>query len=375
MDWFEHLADVKRQRLAANTWRTLPGAPAGCVSFASNDYLGLARHPEVIAAGQKALAEYGAGSRASALICGHLPIHDELEAALCAFKGSAAALLFPSGFQAALATLNALCDEQTTVILDRLAHASLIDGARAAPGRWRTFAHNDVAYLRGTLEEERGRRCLVVVESLYSMDGDTAPLAEIVSLTHETAALLLVDEAHATGVLGPTGRGLLEAFAPLPRHIIAMGTLSKALGAQGGFICACREIVDAAVHGRAHMFSTALAPAAAGAALAALNFAATDARPRERVLKLAADFRRDLATLGLSTPSTEGPIVPVLVGDELKTLEWSHRLRAAGLHVPAVRYPTVKLGAARLRVSFSAAHTDEECRQLVAQLAALRVTR
>jgi 8-amino-7-oxononanoate synthase len=372
MDWFERLAELKRQRLATATWRELPVAAHGCVAFASNDYLGLATHPEVLAAGQRALAQYGAGSRASALMCGHSALHEELEAALGAFKGSAAALVFPSGFQAALATINALCDDQTTVLLDRLAHASLIDGARAAAGRWRTFAHNDIAALREVLESERGRCCLIVVESLYSMDGDTAPLAELVELARAAGALLLVDEAHATGVLGAAGRGLLEAFAPLPRHVIALGTLSKALGAQGGFICACQEIVDAAVHGRAHMFSTALAPAAAGAALAALKIAATDARPRERVLRLAADFRMALSELGLQTTSTAGPIVPVLAGDETRALAWSQRLRAEGLYVPAVRYPTVKLGAARLRVSFSAAHTDEQCRKLVEGFAALR---
>lgn len=376
--WPKFLDEREAQMRAENLSRELrafDGAGVhlrlnGCevVSFASNDYLGFSNHPRVIEAARKAIAEFGAGSTASALICGHKRVHAELAAALAEFKGAEEAVIFPSGFQAALSALGALGGdgENTALILDKLAHASLIDGARLSGARTRFFAHNDLEECAALLEKESGRKCVVVVESLYSMDGDVAPLKELVALAESAGALLLIDEAHATGVLGASGRGALEAagFSKLPEHVVAMGTLSKALGAQGGFICASGRICRAVISARAHMFSTALSPACAGAAMEALKLICeTDARAR--MSENAKFVREAVSTEGLETPSTDGPIVPIIVGDEARALALSRTLLQRGLLVPAIRFPTVKRGAARLRISVSAAHTLAECEALV----------
>ena len=355
------------------------------LSFASNDYLGFSAHPTLIAAATAALEQSGAGSRASPLIVGHKTEHARLEAALAKFKQSEAALVFPSGFQAALATLGALAGEQDTIILDRLAHASLIDGAKLSGARVRTFKHNGVGDLASLLQKENTDRKkprsvapIIVIESLYSMDGDIAPLSEMLALCDKQGALLLVDEAHATGVLGPSGRGALEKITRtcggLPRNVIAMGTLSKALGAQGGFICASKLISDMLVHaGRAYLFSTALAPASAAAGLAALGLIDEEPQRRTRLLQMSANLREKLSDEGLQIPPGLGPIIPIMFGDEQRAAEASRTLLDQGLYVPAIRYPTVKKGQARLRVSLSAEHRDADCAQLINAL--LRITK
>ncbi len=346
------------------------------ISFASNDYLGLSAHREVLAAARAALENGTAGAGASPLISGHRQEHQRLETVLAHFKQSDGAITFGSGYQAALATLVALAGEAETIILDRLAHASLVDGARLSGARVRTFKHNQVDDLRRLLLAEKGRLCLIALESLYSMDGDTAPLDEIVQLAGEAGALVLVDEAHATGVLGARGRGVLEAVTQkvgrLPAHVVALGTLSKALGCQGGFICARQTILDMVLHaGRAYMFSTALSPVSAAAATAALNLIDAEPERRVRLAQSATWVRQQLSEMKLTTPSTEGPIIPVLLGGEERSVEWGRRLWAQGLYVPPVRYPTVKKGQARLRISLSAEHTPEECARLCAALAGL----
>jgi 8-amino-7-oxononanoate synthase len=350
---------------------TFQGKPV--LSFASNDYLGLATHPDVLAAARAALDAQGAGATASPLICGHTALHAALERELATFKRSAAALVFASGYHAALATISALAGKETTVLLDRLAHASLIDGARLSGARVRAFKHNDAADLAQLLTREEPRRCLVVIESLYSMDGDVAPLEEFVRLTEERGALLLVDEAHATGVLGIKGRGGLEAETRarggLPAHVVALGTLSKALGSQGGFICASELLAQIVLHaGRAYMFSTALAPAAVAAASAALHLIDVEPERRRHMHGLAAALREQLADFGAHVVPGEGPIIPVLCGDEERAVRLSRALFEKGMLVPAVRYPTVKRGQARLRISVNANHALAECEALVAVL-------
>lgn len=399
--WSSHLesrlADWRRQGLARELKTAegtgvrflLRGKPV--LSFAANDYLDLSNHPAVVAAAKAALDAHGAGATASPLIVGRRIEHEQLEMALCAFKQSAAALVFASGFQASLATLVALAGENDTIILDRLAHASLIDGAKLSGARVRAFKHNDVEDLGKILSaecggtpstpppgphpvsrggEERQRRVIVAIESLYSMDGDLAPLAEIVRVCEKAGALLLVDEAHAMGVLGETGRGALEAITKergkLPENIIAMGTLSKALGSQGGFVCASRLAIDTIVHaGRAYLFSTALAPSAAAAARAALELIETEPGRRAHLVQIGNSLRAALARLGFEVVPGHGPIVAVLSGDEKRATKWSEALLAKGIYVPAIRYPTVKKGQARLRISLSAAHTREDCQALL----------
>jgi 8-amino-7-oxononanoate synthase len=343
----------------------------GVVSFASNDYLGLSTHSRVVSAAKAALDEFGAGATASPLICGNRTIHDELARALAAFKGTESALIFPSGFQAALATLGALGDESSTILLDKLSHASLIDGAKLSGARVRTFHHNDVDDLSRLLEKESARRCIVVIESLYSMDGDLAKIAEISAQTGRAGALLLVDEAHATGVLGRDGHGCVTGANDAASRTIVMGTLSKALGAQGGFVCASKRLIQAVVMGRAHLFSTGLAPASAAAALEALKVIVAEPERRERVAQHAAFVRAGFKRIGIETPSTEGPIVPALVGDEQRSIEMAERLFESGIYVPAVRYPTVKKGEARLRISVSAAHSIADCERLLSCIATI----
>lgn len=391
--WEDHLKERVESWCAQNLSRELRTASGSGVrfeldgreilSFASNDYLGLSSHPKVIAAAKSALDANGAGSRASPLICGHRREHVSLERALAEFKQSGAALVFPSGYQAAVAVLGALAGEDDSIILDRLAHASLLDGAKLSGARVRAFKHNDMDDLARILESETSRsggaqrRCIVVIESLYSMDGDLAPLGEILKIAASTGALLLVDEAHATGVLGARGRGALENICAengsLPPSVIAMGTLSKALGSQGGYICASQLVVDTIVHaGRAYLFSTALAPAAAAAAEAALALIDAEPQRRAQVLALSEQLRERLAKSGFALVPSTGPIIPVLAGDEESALRGSKILLEKGIYAPAIRFPTVKKGQARLRISLSAAHTQDDCEKLLAAMQGLK---
>jgi 8-amino-7-oxononanoate synthase len=378
-DW--RAAGLERQlRVAAGTGVRLTVEGRAVLSFASNDYLGLSADPRVVEAARAALDAGGTGATASRLICGTRPEHARLEAALAQFKRSEAALVFASGYHAALATITALAGsgEGCAVILDRLVHACLIDGARLSGARVRAFRHNDVADLREMLARETrrakdrpGPRVLVVVESLYSMDGDVAPLAEIHSVTSASGAWLLVDEAHATGVLGAGGRGLLsDVFpGPLPEDVLALGTLSKALGSQGGFLCAKKLVIETLVQSaRAFLFSTGLAPAAAAAACRALELLAQGEERRLGLLARAEELRARLRGQGWQVLGGPGPILPVLVGDEARTMELARRLWEQNLWVPAVRFPTVKKGAARLRVSLSAGHSAQDLDTLCAAL-------
>lgn len=347
------------------------------LSFASNDYLGLAAHPAVVAAAKQALDEHGAGCSASPLICGHKPVHAALERELAAFKRSESALVFPSGYQAAVGTLAALATSANSVILDRLAHASLIDGAHLSKARVCTFKHNNVNDLKRLLQREHPRRCVVALESLYSMDGDIAPIDEIAGVCRQAGALLLVDEAHATGVLGETGRGALEALTTrlggLPNEIVALGTLSKALGSQGGFICASKAVVENIIHtGRAYLFSTALSPACAGAAQAALKLVDLEPQRRTNLTTMANQIRAALAASKCPALDSTGPIIPIPAGEEQTAIRWKESLFEQRLYVPAIRYPTVKKGQARLRISVSAGHTDSDCDTLIAALKQLQ---
>jgi 8-amino-7-oxononanoate synthase len=370
------------------------------LSFATNDYLGLSNHPQVIAAAKAALDASGAGSRASPLIIGHRREHSELERALAVFKQSDSALVFPSGYQAAVAALGALAGEDESIILDKLAHASLLDGAKLSGARVRVFKHHDVEDLkrildaevaheshhsrpspraplpRGERGEQQRRRCIVVIESLYSMDGDLAPLEKILEITEAVGALLLVDEAHATGIFGARGRGALEEItaAPgLPKNVIAMGTLSKALGSQGGFVCCSSAIAETIVHaGRAYLFSTALAPASAAAAQAALSLIDSEPQRRATVMKRSELLREKLAAMGFTLVASAGPIIAVIAGDEKRALAWSEILFGKGIYAPAIRFPTVKKGQARLRISLSAEHSESDCVALLAAMSSLK---
>lgn len=348
------------------------GARRRLINWASNDYLGLSRDLGVRNGAAKALRRYGPGATAARLLSGGPRCHRRLEERLASWLGAEDCLLTTTGYQANCAALVALAgDGECAVILDRLCHASLYDGTRLSNGQMLRFRHNDPADLAHRLDQcEGATRRIVCVESVYSMDGDEAPLREIHALCRSRGALLLVDEAHAIGVLGDGGRGLCHELGVVPD--LRVGTCSKALGSQGGFVAGDRELVELVVNaGRAFIFSTAPVPAASGAAVAALD--ALRHRP-ELPARLAADaaaLRAALRAQGWQVPEGRTPIIPVVVGDEAAALDLSARLREAGHWAPAIRPPTVPPGQCRLRLTVTAGHTAQDRRRLAAAMAAL----
>jgi 8-amino-7-oxononanoate synthase len=334
-------------------------------NFASNDYLGLARHPEIEAALVEGVRKFGAGAAASRLVCGTLPPHKLLETALADAKQTAAALTFSSGFATALGVIPAVVGKSDFVILDKLSHACLVDAARLSGAVLRVFPHNDADKLARLLVSIRKKnptaRILVVTESVFSMDGDLCPLREIVGLTEAHDALLLLDEAHGFGVLGENGMGLAEQENLQHRVTFQMGTLSKAAGLSGGYLAASRDWIDLlANRARSFIYSTAPPPALAHAALASLSLI----RSAEGA-SLRAALRKNIAVL--SSQST--PIIPRILGSNEAALAAAARLEDAGFLVPAIRYPTVPRGTARLRISLSAAHPQEAVCEIAAVLA------
>lgn len=376
-DFSEELARLRSQGLlrelrtvAAEENGEVEFAGSRLVNFASNDYLGLARHPAPAEAAREALGRYGTGSGASRLITGTHPPHRLLEEKLAAFKNAEAALVFSTGYAAALGVIPALAGPDDVVITDKLAHACLIDGMRLSGATIRVFPHNHLGKLESHLRWARRQpgvgRVLVVTESVFSMDGDAAPLREIIGLKNAFGALLLLDEAHATGILGPGGRGLAAALGLDDQVEIRMGTLSKALGVAGGFIAGSRSLIAWLVNrARSFVFSTAPPPALAAAAAAALDVAlsaegdalraALAARIARLESALPARFRRE---------GGAGAIFPLVIGAEQDALDAASAARERGLLVPPVRYPTVPKGRARLRATLTALHTEEQTDRL-----------
>ncbi len=336
-------------------------------NFASNDYLGLAAHAQVIAAALEATREFGAGAGASRLVTGTQMPHHELEEKLASFKGTAATLVFANGYAASTGALQALATKHDVVLLDKLSHACLVDGARLSGATLRPFHHNDTDHLehhlRWAREKHPQARSFIVTESVFSMDGDLAPLRDIVELKDRYGAVLMLDEAHATGVLGRGGRGLADQLG-LSHHIeVQMGTLGKALGSSGGYIAGSRALIDLLINrARGFIFSTAAPASAAAAAAAALEISGGPEGDKRRA-KL-----RELATL--FDPAPPAAIHPVILGEEQAALAASEQLTQLGFHVPAIRPPTVPQGTSRLRVSLSAAHDTETSRTLAAALRA-----
>lgn len=359
--WLEAaLADWRRRGLE----RSLGSVPAvpDVLNFADNDYLGLSRHPAVLAGAMAAMREDGTGARASRVMAGNLPGHQVLEQRLASLKGAPAALLFGSGFLANLGVLTALIGRGDTVLLDRLAHASLVDGARLSGARLLRFQHNDPDHLQALLQRaSAGQRRLVVTESVFSMDGDLAPLAEIAAVAAAGDAMLLVDEAHATGVFGFAGAGLFHPAESRYPVAIAMGTLSKALGSYGGFVV-CSEMMRTYLIQRARSFtySTALPPGAVGAALAAIDICAEQPELAPELLSRAARFRQRLQQSGVDTGRSDSQIVPVMLGDTARAVRLAEALRQRRIICPAIRPPTVPPGGARLRFSITLRHTPAE---------------
>jgi 8-amino-7-oxononanoate synthase len=338
------------------------------VNFASNDYLGLANDPRVVLAAVRAAERFGIGAGASPLMSGWRSPHLALAGALARFERTEAAVVFASGYSANVGTVAALVGSGDAIYSDRLNHACLIDGARLSGARIRIYPHSDATQLEAMLGEDRGqfRRSLIVTDGVFSMDGDLAPIADLVDLAERFEAMLLVDEAHGTGVFGPDGRGAASACGVAERVAVRVGTLSKALGAAGGFVAGPRRVVEWLVnHARPLIYSTAPPPAVAAAAMEALSIAESEPWRREHVLALGDQLRQSLADLGLSTRSTQGPIVPLIVGDPAAAISLASHLRQRGFLVPAIRPPTVPEGSSRLRVSLTAAHSQDDVTALV----------
>ena len=345
------------------------------INFSSNDYLGLATEPALRDAAKAAIDQYGVGSGASRLVCGTLSPHVRLEEKLAEFKRTEAALVFSSGYAAALGTLGALCRKGDVIILDKLAHACLIDGARLSGAHLRVFPHNHMGKLESHLEWARENfpeaRVIVVTESVFSMDGDWALLGEIVELKRRYGALLLLDEAHAVGVIGAHGRGLAEQLGLGAAVDIHMGTLSKALGVSGGYVCGGRRLIELLVNrARSFIYSTAPSPAVAAAGCAAVEWMLSPAgeRRRQQLRQNLALFATEMPVIFSGGRKVQSAIVPVIVGKAEAALEAAQLLADKGFLVPAIRYPTVARDAARLRVTLSARHTPRQISGLCAVL-------
>jgi 8-amino-7-oxononanoate synthase len=341
------------------------------INFGSNDYLDLAADPRLSDAVAEALKREAWGSGASPLVTGHADLHRQLEERIAAFEGVEAALLFSSGFAANLGAIGALVGPGDAVYCDRKNHASLWDGCRLSRADVRAYPHGDCARLDRLLAGSgKYRRRLIVTDSLFSMDGDLAPLAKLADLAGRHDAMLMVDEAHATGVFGRLGRGLAEHLGVEDKIDVRVGTLSKALGGMGGFVAGSRSLVEWLVNrARPYVFSTAAPAAAAAAALAAFDIVHNEPQRRAALLARAESLRAELQHQGWNTGTSASQIIPIVVGDPERAVALSHALRARGFFLPAIRPPTVPDGESLLRLSLTAGHTEEMIRSLLSMLA------
>ena len=353
-------------------WVRLLDTGEELLDFSSNDYLALSEHPEVIAASRKYLEMFGAGAGAARLMSGDLEINHLLEQEVAQLKSKEAALIFGSGYLANIGIIPAMAGRGDLIITDRLSHASIYDGCLLSGAKIIRFRHNDLEHLEQILQEKRSQfnRTLVVVESIYSMDGDRCPLAELVPLKKKHEFLLMVDEAHATGIYGENGSGIIEDERVSDGVDIAMGTFGKALGSYGAYAAASREIVSFLVNrARTFIYSTALPPAAIGASLAALYLVRSEPQLRLDLHRKVAFFKKELRRNDFQGNYGPSQIIPVMIGDSAKALAAADELRKSKLYVKAVRPPTVPEGTARLRFSITRYHAEEDLKKCARALA------
>ncbi len=382
LDWLDGALDDLRDRDLLRVLTYCAGTPGPEVTIdgelhlllASNNYLGLAGDPRVIAGARAALEAYGAGAGASRLVTGSLDLHRRLEERIAALKGADDALVFPTGFQANVGTIPALVGPDDVVFSDELNHASIIDGIRLSRARAVRYAHADADALEAAIRDAGpARRRLIVTDTVFSMDGDLAPLPAIVELAERHDCMLMVDEAHATGVLGPNGAGAIEHFGLEGRVGVVMGTLSKAIGAQGGFVAGQQDLCDyLRTRARGFVFTTALAPAATGAALAALDIVRDEPVRRERLHALVARLVAGVRELGFEVLPTDSAVVGVLIGEARPALEAAAALRRERVWAPAIRPPSVPPGTARLRLTVMATHDESHLDWALRALAGVR---
>ena len=362
------LEDLEQRNLRRR--RRIP--PAGVANFCSNDYLGLSAHPEVVQAFANAVMKYGVGSGASHLVTGHSREHEALEEELAAFTGREKALVFSTGYMANLGAIGALVDQKGAIVSDKLNHASLIDGCKLTGAKVSRYRHADSEHaleMLASIAPEVSSR-LLVTDGVFSMDGDLAPLPELVRACDMAKAWLVVDDAHALGVIGPNGRGSCDHFGLTPDEVpVLIGTFGKAFGTFGAFVAGSADLIEYLVQqARTYIYTTALPPAVAAATRAALEVSQRDSWRRERVL---AHARRVHGVLGLPGKSVS-PIVPVILKDEARALAASRELEERGFLVSAIRPPTVPPGTARLRVTLSATHEESQVDALIAAIAEVR---
>ncbi len=341
------------------------------LSFCSNDYLGLAAHPTITKAFINAAETEGVGSGAAHLLSGHSYYHQQLEEALADFMGQQSVLLFSSGYQANLGVIDGLMSRGDVVIQDKLNHASLLDGGRLSAAKSWRYHHADMGSLQRRLRQTEDSGCrLVVTDGVFSMDGDLAPLQPLIQLTQKHQAALMVDDAHAIGVLGKHGRGSVEHWQVKAEHMpIVMGTLGKAFGTAGAFVAADKDVIETLIQqSRTFVYTTAQPAAVAAASLASLVLVRTENWRREKLQTLIEQFRKGAAELGLATMNSLTPIQPIMIGDDKKAIVIGQELESRGFLLGVIRTPTVPLGSARLRVTLSTNHTEQNIKQLLEAL-------
>src|SRR2546425_703809 len=336
------------------------------INLASNNYLGLAAHPRMREAASRAAAEFGAGSGAVRTIAGTMTLHRELERRFADFKGTEAALMFQVGFTANAGTVAAILTKDDVIVSDQLNHASIIDGARLSKAEIKVFPHKDPGAADALLEETKspGRRQLLITDGVFSMDGDIAPLPDLVEVAEKHGAIMMIDDAHASGVLGRGGRGTVDHFDLHGRVDVQVGTLSKAIGVLGGFIAGPQHLIDWLVNrGRPFLFSTSAPPAVAAACIEALNILEESPDLVDRMRERTRFFKKGLQDLGVDTGESETPITPVIAGEETKAVELSRLLWEEGVFTPAIVFPTVPKGRSRVRTIVTADHTEEDLKE------------
>jgi 8-amino-7-oxononanoate synthase len=339
------------------------------LSFCSNDYLGLANHPQLIAALQQGAQQHGVGAGAAHLVSGHNATHHRLENELAAFVSKPAALLFSTGYMANLGVVQALAGKGDTVFADKLNHASLNDAMQLSRATVKRYRHNDMTQLAKLLKQAKSGRKLVITDAVFSMDGDLAPLPELLALCEQHDAWLLIDDAHGFGVLGEQGRGSLAHFGIASKRVICMATLGKAAGVFGAFVAAEQVVIDTLInHARSYVYTTATPPALASALLESLRLIANGDELRDHLQRLIAQLRSGLRSLPWSVMPSATAIQPLLVGGNQAALNLSDGLRERGIWVAAIRPPTVPQGTARLRITLSAAHRAADVTRLIESL-------
>ena len=371
----EHLYRT-RLNVASGCSSTLSVEGRSLINFCSNDYLGLAGHPDISLALKQAADIYGTGSGASHLVSGHSVVHRELEEQLAEFTGRPRALLFSTGYMANIGAINALIGRRDLVLQDQLNHASLLDGGRLSQADFKRYKHVDMASLEQRLEQSSAERKLIVTDGVFSMDGNLAPLREISALAEKHRAWLMVDDAHGVGVLGQQGGGLVEQLNMTVEQVpVLVGTLGKSFGTFGAFVAGSEALIETLIqYSRSYIYTTALPPAIAAATLASLKIVREETWRRDKLGHLIARFRCGAEQIGLQLAESNTPIQPVLINNDEKVMQVGQQLRSAGFLVGAIRPPTVPVGTGRLRITFSADHSEEQVDQLIAALDSLNLS-